>query len=494
MSPRGLRSSGRSAGVPGSPGQSSWVRIVPPAARPDQHLRFVRLQRAGRLAACRRIDVVSRSAVVFRSASQIAREDRPIAVPWARNSAFSPDRGAHRRSTALDGAPRVGDPMNRPSPFSVRRWELREVPQAATTALLAFAAVLAPAPCPAQPYAIARWTIDGGGASLLSAGSFHLSGTIGQFDAGVLIARPDSLTGGFWGGGGPTVTAVATDPTTESSEAPRVTRIFPVAPNPVRRNARIAFDIPDRRAAEIAVFDVAGTLVRTLARRQLDAGHYTYGRHHWRRHPPIRHHLREPPSIRHRRPLRAAPAPQPDRGRGPHGRGRRRGDRLQLHLPGQPERQRGARDGCVRSSIHDLRRSVRRRAGRGLQHVRGLPGGAGCLHGGTLQEPARVGNGGGAVPPGRGATRCLDRWTDTANGWRRPVCSGTTRFVLTSGSVSGTGSSTNPYFTPSAGIAAASAGGADIVLMRPGAYAQNITVNKPVTLRVTRGGTARIGN
>jgi hypothetical protein len=65
---------------------------------------------------------------------------------------------------------------------------------------------------------------------------------------------------------------------------------------------------------------------------------------------------------------------------------------------------------------------------------------------------------------------------------------------LTSGSVSGTGSSTNPYFTPSAGIAAASAGGADIVLMRPGAYAQNITVNKPVTLRVTRGGTARIGN
>jgi len=55
---------------------------------------------------------------------------------------------------------------------------------ALATTLLAIGAAFFPAATPAQPYAIDRWTIDGGGAGLASAGGFHLSGTIGQYDAG----------------------------------------------------------------------------------------------------------------------------------------------------------------------------------------------------------------------------------------------------------------------------------------------------------------------
>jgi len=88
----------------------------------------------------------------------------------------------------------------------------------------------------------------------------------------------------------------------------------------------------------------------------------------------------------------------------------------------------------------------------------------------------------------------LDRWADTANGVRNPVCSGKTWFVSTTGGLFASGSSTDPYVLPALGVGAANAGGGDIVLMRPGVYPQVLTVNKPVTLRVARGGTARIGN
>lgn len=44
-------------------------------------------------------------------------------------------------------------------------------------------------------------TIDGGGGTS-SGGSFSLSGTAGQFDAGVLTGGTYTLIGGFWGGAG----------------------------------------------------------------------------------------------------------------------------------------------------------------------------------------------------------------------------------------------------------------------------------------------------
>lgn len=47
-------------------------------------------------------------------------------------------------------------------------------------------------------FEITRSTIDGGGAMNATGGSFELSGTIGQPDAGVLTGGSFELTGGFW--------------------------------------------------------------------------------------------------------------------------------------------------------------------------------------------------------------------------------------------------------------------------------------------------------
>lgn len=57
--------------------------------------------------------------------------------------------------------------------------------------------VLATASAVAQ-FEIARHTIDGGGAMNSAGGSFLLSGTIGQPDAGYLTGGSFELTGGFW--------------------------------------------------------------------------------------------------------------------------------------------------------------------------------------------------------------------------------------------------------------------------------------------------------
>ncbi len=70
---------------------------------------------------------------------------------------------------------------------------------------------LAPAAL-AQSYAIDWWTVDGGGAMWTTGGDFELSGTIGQPDAGAVMAGGAfELVGGFWpgasGGGGPAVCA-----------------------------------------------------------------------------------------------------------------------------------------------------------------------------------------------------------------------------------------------------------------------------------------------
>ncbi len=47
-------------------------------------------------------------------------------------------------------------------------------------------------------YTLAWNTIDGGGGTSVG-GGFHLSGTIGQHDAGVLANSEFTLQGGFWG-------------------------------------------------------------------------------------------------------------------------------------------------------------------------------------------------------------------------------------------------------------------------------------------------------
>ncbi len=51
---------------------------------------------------------------------------------------------------------------------------------------------------PADAYTIDWYTIDSGGAQNLSGGSYTLSGTTGQFDAGSQSSGAYSLKGGYW--------------------------------------------------------------------------------------------------------------------------------------------------------------------------------------------------------------------------------------------------------------------------------------------------------
>jgi hypothetical protein len=80
--------------------------------------------------------------------------------------------------------------------------------------LLAFAASVAYAQV-AGGLDLSWNTIDGGGGTFSTGGSYSLGGTIGQPDAGVQTGGRFSLTGGFWGGaasaqGTPTPSATAT--------------------------------------------------------------------------------------------------------------------------------------------------------------------------------------------------------------------------------------------------------------------------------------------
>ena len=47
-------------------------------------------------------------------------------------------------------------------------------------------------------YDLSWWTADGGGVSSVTTGSYTLSGTAGQPDAGVASSGDYDLTGGFW--------------------------------------------------------------------------------------------------------------------------------------------------------------------------------------------------------------------------------------------------------------------------------------------------------
>ena len=87
----------------------------------------------------------------------------------------------------------------------------------------------------------------------------------------------------------------------------------------------------------------------------------------------------------------------------------------------------------------------------------------------------------------------LDRWTDSINSDRPTVRTGRTRFVdRANGCSSPTGSSAcsvsgGPYPTVALGVTAASAGGGEILLIRPGNYNEPQTNTKALTLRATRG-------
>ena len=86
----------------------------------------------------------------------------------------------------------------------------------------------------------------------------------------------------------------------------------------------------------------------------------------------------------------------------------------------------------------------------------------------------------------------LDRWSDSANDDRPAVRTGRTRFVdLNCSPPSPNGDSlcgtTGPYHTVAAGVTAANASGADILLLRTGNYNEPQTITKALTFRATRG-------
>jgi hypothetical protein len=90
------------------------------------------------------------------------------------------------------------------------------------------------------------------------------------------------------------------------------------------------------------------------------------------------------------------------------------------------------------------------------------------------------------LPQDNLTTQQLDRATDAANTSRSAVATGQTRFVDHTGfSFLQTGSSALPYISVTNGYNNAVAG--DIVLVRPGQYAEPGTYTKPVTFRATRG-------
>ena len=66
-------------------------------------------------------------------------------------------------------------------------------------------------------------TIDGGGATFSTGGSYRVGGTVGQPDAGLSSAGAFVLNGGFWGGIGavatPTATVTSTVPPTHTASA-----------------------------------------------------------------------------------------------------------------------------------------------------------------------------------------------------------------------------------------------------------------------------------
>jgi hypothetical protein len=113
------------------------------------------------------------------------------------------------------------------------------------------------------------YSTDDGGSIGALAGTYRLSGTIGQHDAGTLTGGVYVLRGGFWHAGAPASTGV------EAGDTPPLAFSFRApTPNPVRSRSRLAFDLPMPARASLRVFDVSGRAVQTKALGMLPAGRY----------------------------------------------------------------------------------------------------------------------------------------------------------------------------------------------------------------------------
>ena len=131
-----------------------------------------------------------------------------------------------------------------------------------------------PTLAPADPIAIARWAVDGGGANNAQGGQFMLAGTAGQAEAGLLTGPGFSLLGGFWFSGALLTSGLAEESifAPHPPPLPRKLRIGAVAPNPVLSRAGISLELPSPLEVDVRVIDVRGALVRVLRSGSLAAG------------------------------------------------------------------------------------------------------------------------------------------------------------------------------------------------------------------------------
>ena len=87
----------------------------------------------------------------------------------------------------------------------------------------------------------------------------------------------------------------------------------------------------------------------------------------------------------------------------------------------------------------------------------------------------------------------LDHWTDLSNGSRSGPADRRNVFVSKSGNfLFQFGTSTLPYLT--VGNATGAAPNSSVLIMKPGAYNETITINKPLSIRATRAGVVTIGS
>lgn len=86
----------------------------------------------------------------------------------------------------------------------------------------------------------------------------------------------------------------------------------------------------------------------------------------------------------------------------------------------------------------------------------------------------------------------LDGWADWSNFTRIVAADGMTRFIQV-GARGGFGSSVLPFGTVALGVAAVNPAGGDILMLRPGAFDETLTIDTPLTLRAPRTGSAIIG-
>ena len=88
---------------------------------------------------------------------------------------------------------------SRVPPYQVNNLMPGEIMKKMIIAFCLLAFIASATMLPAQPYTIDWYTVDGGGAMNLTGGTYTLSGTIGQPDAGHLADGTDTIDGGFWG-------------------------------------------------------------------------------------------------------------------------------------------------------------------------------------------------------------------------------------------------------------------------------------------------------